>query len=130
LSLIEQDFLPAAAAGWLVAHSDVDGRTYYAVAPAGWDEFASPTRAPRFGKLPKPDRAAARLYREWQDRRLAAFQTDASDRPGEIGFVRLPVSFGNTAHNPETVAMLAGNFSGIREPGEDTEAAAAGEAGK
>jgi hypothetical protein len=87
---VELDALAAMANDWIVAHSTVAGHCYYALTSAGWAEADNPTPTPRFGKLPKADQKAARLYRSVQDRQLGALGSDAPERHHGIGHLPLP----------------------------------------
>lgn len=90
LSLIELDYLPAASAGGLFGHSDIQGRVYYRVTPAGWAELDAPTTDPAAGPAAEYTRPAGRLYRKEQDARLAAMAYEP--RRMDLGFLPLPVS--------------------------------------
>jgi len=88
LSEIELDALPAISARWIFAHSDLEGRVYYAVLPAGWNELDSPTN----DKPPRIKPISKGVYRRHQDITLAAMESDINIPSGELGFLPLPVS--------------------------------------
>jgi len=90
LSDTELDYLPAAAAGWLWADSDIEGHGYYHVLPAGWAELDNPTADPPVGRLPSADEDATSLYRDSQDTALGHLATDPVQF--SIGSLPLPVS--------------------------------------
>jgi hypothetical protein len=102
LARVELEFLPAASAGWLAAHSSVEGHAYYRVTAAGWVEVDTPAPAPAVGALPEPDPDACDLYESERDAALIGLEQQAPARTGEIGAGPLPVAM-------HWLAVAAGN---------------------
>jgi|GEM_PF-4331648 len=82
LAALEQDFLPAASAGWVVAHSACTGHAAYALTDAG--RAARASTDPDFAPV-EFDPAAPALYRGEVDRAIRELTQSDPPTPGEIG---------------------------------------------
>jgi hypothetical protein len=99
---VENMALPALARGLVVANSDCRGRVYYSISPAGWSVLDNPhDYPPDPAPAPAADPEASAVYNERIVSAVHDLDTRAPERPGEIGYVPLPVSMAN-------VPILAG----------------------
>jgi hypothetical protein len=91
LAFLQAALLPALSRGFVTAGSDVAGRVYYSIEPAGIGWARGP--APEMPELPPCDDALADLYVALTRDRRAEYRRQPK-RDGELGFIPLPVSGG------------------------------------